>query len=506
MRKRPPIQHVDTYLCGGGVVVHNHLVLEIGIVILGIQLQRLLAHGDIERRRHTAVPSLLHGQIPCHRDIAARSQQVVVLCPGVRRPVAFTRREAQRHHIRGHPLHMQPWRDKGTVQAAPVCPQARHHRQPVRRLVGVFGIHSRHHLGLLVYQKIHANDGIRQPCRTHPLVLPLSQQAEPCRQLMMLVELMLQHQPRIQIPVFRGIGTLAKFPVQVIEAPCGHQCQVGVMLVIQQHSVLHIGLIAVCIELHTERIVQNTPHLSSLAVLTHHAHTTVKDIAAVHILPPVLHMPLADSGRIMPAVLVPVVVHPIFLAVQQQLGAQVLVQMQVDHRIALGLQAAVGIKVHIHPRFSVGLLILHINLSSDALKTALHTRSPLAHRDAVHPCTRHIVQLVRSGGTRKAGQILNHHLHILAAQAQQFNLTGTHSGIAVVHIHTGIGHKALAQIAAGSAEQHLLPHLRTVLGTAQTAQPLGLRAHAHLGQCLFLINCVLSLSIGTQRHAQQQTI
>ena len=83
VRERLPIQHADTYLRRVAVVVHHQLVDEIRVVILGIQLQGLLAHGDIEGCGQAAVPGLFHPQVFGHLHIAARSQQVVVLCPGV---------------------------------------------------------------------------------------------------------------------------------------------------------------------------------------------------------------------------------------------------------------------------------------------------------------------------------------------------------------------------------------------------------------------------------------
>ena len=61
----------------------------------------------------------------------------------------------------------------------------------------------------------------------------------------------------------------------------------------------------------------------------------------------------------------------------------------------IGLQTAVGIQVDVHALFFVGLQILDIYLSRDALEAALHARRPFAHGNAVHPRPRHIVQLIR---------------------------------------------------------------------------------------------------------------
>ena len=276
------------------------------------------------------------------------------------------------------------------------------------------------------------------------------------------------------------------------------------MRIVQQHSVLHIRLHAVGVELHAEGVVRDALHLAALALLAHQADTAVEDIAAIDVLPTVLHMPLADSRRVVPTVLVHVVVQPVLLAMQQQLGAQMFVQVDVRHRIPFGLQTAVGIQVDVHALFFVGLQILHVNLSGDALEAALHARRPLAHGDAVHPRPRHIVQLIRRRCPCKAGQILYQQLHILAAQTQQLDLAGAHGGIAVVHVHAGIGHKTLAEIATGGTEQNLLPHLLPVLGTAEAAQALGLRLHAHLRERLSLYR-VPPLRTGQHRRAQQQT-
>ena len=216
VRERLPFQHADTNLRRVAVVVHHQLVDEIRVVILGIQFQGLFAHGDIEGCGHSAVPGLFHPQVLGHGHIAARSQQVVVLCPGVGRTVALACRQAQGHHVRDHPLGMQSRSDKSAVQAAPVHPQTSHHGQLVRRLIGVFGIGSRHRLGFLVYQQVSTHHAFRHPHRPHPLVFSLCQQAEPCRQLVTRVELMFKHQPCIQVLVLGGVGTPSKLPLQVI--------------------------------------------------------------------------------------------------------------------------------------------------------------------------------------------------------------------------------------------------------------------------------------------------
>ena len=207
----------------------------------------------------------------------------------------------------------------------------------------------------------------------------------------------------------------------------------------------------------------------------------------------------------MPAVLVHVVVQPVFFGMHQQLGAEVIVQVYVGCHIALGLQAAVGKQVYGHPWFPVGLQIFHINLSRNALESLLHARGPFAHGNAVHPCPWHIPQLIGRGRSRKARQILYQHLHILPTQPQQFDLSRSHGGVAVVHIHAGIGHKALSQVATGGAEQYILPHRGPVLGTTQTPHTLCLRLHLHLCECLSLYRVPL-LRTGQHRRAQQQTI
>ena len=120
------------------------------------------------------------------------------------------------------------------------------------------------------------------------------------------------------------------------------------MLIVQQHGVFHIRLVAVGIQLHAERVLSKIGHLAAFALFTHHANASVKDIPSVHIFPTVLHMPLSDGRRVVPAVLVHVVVQPVLLAMQQQLGTQMFIQMQVRHRISFGLQSAVGIQIYVH--------------------------------------------------------------------------------------------------------------------------------------------------------------
>ena len=145
--------------------------------------------------------------------------------------------------------------------------------------------------------------------------------------------------------------------------------------------------------------------------------------------------------------------------------------MPVDCGIGFGFKAAVAIQVYLHRRVVVGLQVLDIDLASDALRAVLDARCALAHRDALHPGTRHIAQGVGQRCAHRHREPFAKHLHILPAEAQQLYLSGANSSVVIVHIDRGTIDKALAKVAASSTEQLGLTQVDTVLYASHTAAP-----------------------------------
>ena len=77
-----------------GIIIHYRLISEVGIVILGVQFQRLTKHRDIESRAQSIVPSLLLLEVFADIEVSATCQEVVVLSQGKHRAIALACRQA----------------------------------------------------------------------------------------------------------------------------------------------------------------------------------------------------------------------------------------------------------------------------------------------------------------------------------------------------------------------------------------------------------------------------
>lgn len=311
-----------------------------------------------------------------------------------------------------------------------------------------------------------------------------------------VVEIVLQYQLRRQRVVLVGIllrgprGILgvvgvAEGAVQHMVHGGGHEGQVGVVLGVEQYGMLHVGLVAAAVHQGAEGHVGGRKQLAALAALVHQPHAGMHDVAPAHVFPSVLEVQLAHGGRVVPQVAVGIVVGEVLLVVRQQLGAEVVVQVQVGHQVALGLQEAVAVEVQRQALLVLGLEVLDVDLTRDALEPLLDARGALAHGDALHPRSGHIAQQVGLRGTPGHRQALDEHLHILAAEAQQLDLAGAHGGVVVVHVHRRIGDETLSEVAAGGAEQLALPNLDSAHGAAHAAHTLRTRgAHRNRLQCV----------------------
>ena len=282
-----------------------------------------------------------------------------------------------------------------------------------------------------------------------------------------VVEVMLQHQLGVEALLPVAVALQAERAIEIVEAPGGEQGEVGVVVAVEQESMLHVAVEAVRFNKHTVGGGAEILHLSSLAVLMQIAESGMHDVVPFLVFPTVLQVQLFHRRRVVPAVAVLVHVHEILLIVRQHLRAEMVVQVHVTHHVGFALEAAVAINIDLQGGIILGLEVLHIDLAGNALGTVLDARGALANGDAFHPRPRHIAQRVGHGGTEGDGQVFEEHLHILSAETQQLDLPGAHSGIVVVHIHRRVGDETLSQVAAGGTEKLVLAYGVAVLGASE---------------------------------------
>ena len=126
------------------------------------------------------------------------------------------------------------------------------------------------------------------------------------------------------------------------------------MLTIDKVGMFHIGIDALCVNKNSIGIIGEREELSSLTFLAKITHAGVHDVAPLLVFPSILQMQLLEVGRVMPTVTVLVHVHEILLIMCQHLGAQVVVEMDVAHGVALGFKPTIGVEVEQQSRFIVG--------------------------------------------------------------------------------------------------------------------------------------------------------
>ena len=266
---------------------------------------------------------------------------------------------------------------------------------------------------------------------------------------MRFAEVVLQHQLAAEVllsfaVVLPSLRACAYPPFESLCAGSAHECQIGIVLPIQQVGMLHIGLQCVSREVDPRPVSHHLAHHTAHAFLVEKSDASMHDIAAATVLPAVLHMQLLHSGHVNPPIAIHVMVHPVLLIMSQHFGAQVFIQMNIAHQIALTLGTTVAIEVDEQALFLVGFEVFHVYLASDALGAVLHRGGALAHLNAAHPRPGHTSQQVGLRHSSGHRQTFAEHLHILASETQQANLAGTHRRVVVVHIHGRIGHEALA--------------------------------------------------------------
>ena len=156
--------------------------------------------------------------------------------------------------------------------------------------------------------------------------------------------------------------------------------------------------------------------------------------------------------------------------------------------IGIRLYSALRIakEIHLYLLLILGLEIIHVDLSRNRLVAVFDRSTSLRHLNALHPRSRHIAQGIRDGSATEIRQVLGQHLDISARKAEQFDLSGSGSGIVVSHIHRRIGGETLSQVAAGRLEEFILVYRNAVHSPGQSGCSRFTGYNIHLLQHLVL--------------------
>ena len=130
MRIRLALQVINQDQPAVIVIIHHRLILEVGIVIFGIQLQSFVKQWDIEGRAHAIVPSLLLLQaLSGNLELPAARQQIVVLRHGEHRAIALAGRQPDADGIHWRILHVETRGEEAAIDRAMVETRTSHRRE-----------------------------------------------------------------------------------------------------------------------------------------------------------------------------------------------------------------------------------------------------------------------------------------------------------------------------------------------------------------------------------------
>ena len=441
------------------------------MVVLGIQLQSLAEQGYVERAAEAVVPGLLLLQV-VDNQLASAGQQIVVLCQSVNGTVALACRQSQIDYFVRHQLQVETGCHKRTVTAAVVGSHTSHRHHLVVQVVGVLGVCTRRGLLVVMGQVIMI-------------------QRQTGREVVLLSEVGLEQQLGVGILLVHTVVLVTIVGIKQVHRGVAHDGDVGAVLSIEDEGVLHVAVVAVGLDAYLIQTVgagRSMMRLSTLTLLFHHADATVEHVVLALPFPTVLQIPLAHVGLVQKTVIVLVVVPEVVLIVSKHLGTQLVVQMYVAIGISFHTAHRVAIEVHRHALVVVGLQVLNVYLSCYTLIAISHRRRTLRHLDAVHPRARNVVEGIGGGGAAEVGQVLGQHLHVGAAQPQQLYLLGSRGGIAVVHVHGGVGGEALAKVATGGLEQLFTPYQHGVCRSGHTLCSCAARGYSNVLNVLLLVN------------------
>ena len=433
---------------GVGVVVDDGLLVEVGVVVLGIEFQGLAEEGDVEGGTDAVVPRLFLLQ-GVDEEGAAAGEQVGVFCQRMHGAVAFASGEAQAEEVGWRVFQVEAWRDEGAVAAAVVGSQSCHGNEFLVEVVGVLGIDAR---GGLVFVGVQI----------------VVVEGESCGEVVSLGEVGLEEELCVDVSFVGVVGLVPVGGICLVEGCVCHEGEVGAVFGMEDEGVLHVGFVAV--GLHTDGVQmvvvgRRVVCLSAVSVFLQQGEPAMEEVAVAFPFPAVLQVVLLHVGLVEKAVVVLVVVSPVVLIVEEKFGAEVGVEVDVAIGICLEAAECVAVEIEGHALLVVGLQILNVNLSRDALVAVAHRGGSFRHLYALHPRSRHIVEGIGGGCPTEVGQVLGEHLHVGAAQSQEFDLFGTRGGIGVVHVHRWVGGETLAQIAACRLEEFCLIDFDAIFGS-----------------------------------------
>ena len=464
--------------------IHHHLLAEICVIVFRIQVQGLAKQGNIGGSACAIVPGLI--LVKTFGDVypAAACQQVIILGQHMVRTVSLSCRKTEMYIFVGIVLHMETRSDEIAVLAAMVATDATHQHQFVFPVVGVLHVGAGDgFFGEFLRQRLYGV--IIQPI---VLVVGVIVETQSGRKALTFAQFCLEQQGGISVVLVYVVDFPSVQGILLMQGAGKDQCQVGVLLLIEYIGVLGEGFVAVGAYTYLIRVCQRhfaMTDLPAVAVFRKHFDACLEHIAVAHICPAVPEVVLLHTGDVGKAVVVAVVSFSLILVMRQQRGAPALGEFHRGIGVGFITVGAAGKEVGRKPvrLGQLGFLEFHIDLSRDGLIAVLHRRATLAHLNALHPWPGHITQSVGSCSTPVVRNILRHHLHIRAGEAQKLDLLGTGGGVRVGDVHRGIGHKTLSQVTAGgtaqlSAAYHVFVHhtVAQLHGAQLTAD------HIHLAQ------------------------
>ena len=232
--------------------------------------------------------------------------------------------------------------------------------------------------------------------------------------------------------------------------------------------------------------------LSALTRFLQAAQIELREEMIAVVGPAVHEVELLSFGAVGQSVVVLVVCVERLAVVPQHRRAPACRREQGALHIALDATMHIGIAVEQKDIriFDLRLLVFHIDLSGERLIAVFHARRPFAHLDALHPRAGHVVQAEGLGEVAQGGDIFGQHLHVGAGESEEFDLSGTGGGVAVVDIDRGIVDKTLAEVAAGGAQEFVAGDGLVVLReTEGVEEALALGGHGGGAQIHLLGGC-----------------
>ena len=204
-------------------------------------------------------------------------------------------------------------------------------------------------------------------------------------------------------------------------------------------------------------IVHAHRRLPSDAFIHHVPHTELRHttFGAPH--PAIHHVEPARSWRIHETIVVLVHVLLEQVAVQQKQVATI--RTRTLGKVYVPFQAPLRVAVHVHEDrwFIQWIEQAEVDLSGHGIGAIHRGADALTEVDVLDPRARYERKAIGSGEAADEGQILQADLRILAFEPEHADGLRAGNGIAIVHIHRGIGLETFTEVTAGRTFQLLLP-------------------------------------------------